>query len=157
MLKQDQSWINNNISFMLGSAFLSFLVVDTSIGIHYYPRRFQIMTGWVHHVVYIWIITEFLLANIPGLLGTLCVLEIPTFALALGNLNSRWRVDKLFGFLFFVTRVFYHFWLIVKMVTILGPTSRFTGYFALSFPVHVYWFKNWVNLQLKSKSIKYTR
>ena len=101
LVKENQSWLNNTISYTLAACFLAYLFCDTILGSVYYPSRFGIVTGWIHHLIYIWIIYEFMANSIlqftlgiPGLLGTFCVLEIPTFPLALGEVFADGRKSE---------------------------------------------------------------
>lgn len=141
LVMQDLAFASNLFSHVIASAFLSFLLLDLVLGHFHYPKRLQLVAGWIHHLVYMVIILDFMRSGIPGLLGTFCVLEVPTFIMALGNLNPAWRSDRLFGFLFFMTRILYHALVIYHFCFFwVGVKSRFFVYSALSFPMHCYWF-----------------
>jgi hypothetical protein len=127
------------LTYVIATLFTSFLIVDLVIGTVFYPKRIDLLSGWTHHIVYIYILLDFLLSSVPGLLGPFCLLEFPTFLLALGNLNSKWRRDFYFGILFFLTRIVYHGWFIFRYYQMLFG-HRFFFYVALSFPLHCFWF-----------------
>jgi hypothetical protein len=65
LVNENQNWMNNNISYTLAACFLSYLICDIIFGSVYYPKRFGIVTGWFHHLLYIWIIYEFMANSKP--------------------------------------------------------------------------------------------
>jgi hypothetical protein len=67
------------------------------------------------------------------------ILEIPSVLLNIGNYDAKWRNDRLFGIVFFTTRIVYHIYLTYVLWNIVIIRN-----FALPILcVHIYWFKNW--------------
>ncbi|KAJ3342886.1 hypothetical protein HDU91_000475 [Kappamyces sp. JEL0680] len=142
-LSRDLAFLSSDIAYALATCFLCSMIIDLVLGVLFYPQRVDVLTGWVHHIIYTGIILEFMRFGIPGVLGSLTVIEIPTLLLALGNINKKWRTNLLFGFCFFTTRVVYHAWVIFDSFFLLSPSSRFFWFMAIGWPLHIHWFLNW--------------
>ena len=160
LVLNNMDWTSNNFAYVIASLFLSFMVMDLLMGFLYYPERINFMSGYFHHLLYSYILLDFTACNIPGILGLLCMLEFPTFVLSIGNLNPRWRNDRLFGFLFFTTRIVYHSFLLFKIYPwftgndMPPQSSRFLVYMAMGLPMHLYWFSRWITSSAVGLRIK---
>lgn len=167
-------YISNNMlhvdgkfdDFMIGRDNLSHImcihlaivnIIDLIYGSIYYPDAIDFLSGWIHHIVYIWIVLLCTTGN--GLIltsryfakgmGIFFLLEIPTFMLSLGHIFKSLRSDYGFGFSFWVFRIILHAYFIVcdiltyqkyQSLEIVIQVLLF-----LTFTMHVYWFYSWSN------------
>lgn len=142
-----------------GRFFQAYLVADLLMGVIYYRSKINLLTGWIHHTIYIFIV-EYTSRMGWSHLFTLCaVMEVPTFVLAIASLNSRFRSDVIFALSFFATRIVLHIFLCASMVVSRhNVTNDSYGpgvLMACIFPLHAFWFygclKGFVN---RAKSAK---
>lgn len=119
--------------------FISYLILDLVLGSIYYPKRITLMTGWVHHLFYIFTLSWFLRLQISSLFTVTSILELPTLILAAGSMVHEWRSDLLFGSTFFVLRLVAHAWMMVALKR--HHRIEFMWIVALViYPLHMYWF-----------------
>lgn len=119
--------------------FISYLILDLVLGCIYYPKRITLMTGWVHHLFYIFTLSWFLRLQISSLFTVTSILELPTLILAAGSMVHEWRSDLLFGSTFFVLRLVAHAWMMVALKR--HHRIHFMWIVALViYPLHMYWF-----------------
>jgi hypothetical protein len=119
--------------------FISYLILDLVLGSIYYPKRITLMTGWAHHLFYIFTLTWFLKLQISSLFTVTSILELPTLILAAGSMVHEWRSDFLFGSTFFVLRLVAHAWMMVALKRY--HRIQFMWIIALIiYPLHIYWF-----------------
>lgn len=119
----------DNLSYFMCTHFAVVNAIDLVYGSVYYPEAIDLLSGWVHHIVYIWIIilcttTQglFLTSNLFAKgFGLFFLLEIPTFILASGRIYKSLRSDYGFGFFFWIFRILLHGYLIAS--AILTPSS----------------------------------
>ena len=86
--------------------------VDLIFGCVYYPKHVDMLTGWIHHIIYIWMMYFSVTGN--GLFITarpfasafvyMLIEEVPTFQMALGNVMPKFRVDLSFGVSYLILR-----------------------------------------------------
>ena len=136
--------------------FMGYLFADLSLGMAHYPRQIHPVSGWIHHTGYLLVILNGLKYEFPG--AFLCfasILEIPTICLALGHINKAWRQDYLFGFLFFVTRILLHAYVVHH--AFVTYQSNYWMVTAIPYPIHVWWFINWLRQQMRLKSQSNTK
>ncbi|KAI8068427.1 hypothetical protein BC940DRAFT_299057 [Gongronella butleri] len=134
-------WSNRVTAF-----FMTFCFLDLAVGKAVYPDKIEWLTGWIHHLTYMALLTWVLSMGYASIFVTMCVLEIPTFFLALGSVYRPWRMDYVFASTFFLTRILFHAYMITSAFLSFGthPIA-----FALSafFPVHCFWFYGFVKQQ----------
>lgn len=135
--------------------FISYLFLDLSLGSIYYRHRITVLTGWIHHPLYIGILVWLLRCKSASFFSTNCILELPTLLLALGSFKDRWRCDILFAASFFALRLMFHSYMILA----LKSTHRLESLWLVAvavFPLHLYWFYGIITQQIKkySTSIK---
>lgn len=102
------------------------------------------LTKYRHHTLYTLLLA---LAVIPGSYASLfcmcCMLELPTFILALGSLNKSFRNDYIFGAVFFLTRICLHVYIAVayarRALSPEGGSWFPTVVLTAVFPVHAMW------------------
>ncbi|KAG1726684.1 hypothetical protein EDB19DRAFT_1751940 [Suillus lakei] len=127
-----------------GRFFQAYLVADLLMGVIYYRSKINLLTGWIHHTLYIFIV-EYASRMGWSHLFTLCaVMEVPTFVLAIASLNPRFRSDVVFALSFFVTRIVLHLFLCASMVvsrhTVTNDSYGPGVIMACVFPLHAFWF-----------------
>lgn len=127
-----------------GRFFQAYLVADLLMGVIYYRSKINLLTGWIHHTLYIFIV-EYASRMGWSHLFTLCaVMEVPTFVLAIASLNPRFRSDVVFALSFFATRIVLHLFLCASMVvsrhTVTNDSYGPGVIMACVFPLHAFWF-----------------
>jgi hypothetical protein len=116
-----------------------YLVLDLSLGSRYYRHRITWVTGWLHHSLYIVLLTWFLKCRIPSFFVAASVQEIPTVILAVGAIRPTWRSDRLFAMSFFSLRLVLHTWMIRRLKHY-HPIRSLWGIALAILPLHLYWF-----------------
>ncbi|KAI8980479.1 hypothetical protein BDB01DRAFT_231340 [Pilobolus umbonatus] len=136
--------------------FMSFLLLDLILGVIFYRKRIGLLTGWIHHISYLCVLTWAIHNRFCGVFIMMCLLELPTFLLALGSIRSHLRRDYLFATAFFSTRITFHIYSIICAHKLMpfGPIMKALFIF---FPVHCFWFMGFIKQQLRlSKKIEKT-
>lgn len=119
--------------------FTAYLFTDLVIGTVYYPTHVGLLTGYLHHIVYIAAGILSIGFNVEKEYMSFMILEIPTVIFSFGNFHKDFRFDYIFGVSFFLTRICYHIYLTLCYVKI--PVILSFSMHALI--VHFYWFYNW--------------
>lgn len=140
----------DNISALMCLWFALANAADLLYGFLFYRKYVQLLSGWAHHVVFIWIMYmcttgDGIFLTIQPFAATFAMSsleEIPTFLLALGALNPQLRTDLGFGITFFIFRIVYHFYLMYAG-WISGYDITLRVLHALTFALHVSWFNSW--------------
>lgn len=133
-LSTDSNWHTAIVCF-----FISYLILDLSLGSIYYRNRITLVTGWIHHPLYIGILVWLLRCKSSSFFSANCLLELPTLLLALGSFRDHWRCDLLFAFTFFVLRLVFHAYMIIAV----KRSHRLEMLWLVAvavFPLHLYWF-----------------
>lgn len=132
---------------VLSAFFATFLFLDLVIGVVFYRKRIDVLTGWIHHTTYLFTMAWILKYRLASIFITMCSLEAPTFLLALGSVNSKLRHDYAFAFLFINTRILFHAHMIYATYKCeplsMGPTIALCAFF----PLHCYWFYGMLKLR----------
>ncbi|KAG2210907.1 hypothetical protein INT47_000061 [Mucor saturninus] len=139
---------DSNYHTALVCFFISYLILDLSLGSIYYRNRITLLTGWIHHPLYIGILIWLLRSKSSSFFSTNCLLELPTLVLALGSFREKWRCDILFASSFFLLRLVFHAYMIVA----LKQRHRLETLWLVAvivFPLHLYWFYGIVTQQVK--------
>jgi hypothetical protein len=119
--------------------FMTFLVMDLAIGIVFYKNKIELLTGWVHHITYFGTLTWAIHNQYSAIFIMMCVLELPTFLLALGSVRSQLRRDYLFASAFLITRILFHAYAI-KCAWNIKPFGPIVNALSAFFPLHCFWF-----------------
>lgn len=131
---------------------------DLFFGVLFYRETLSILTCYVHHIVFMWIMLAgttgygiFLTCTpfAPSFVYML-IEEVPTFLLALGSVYPQFRTDYGFGSTFFLLRLVYHFYHLTYAVKNKVETVVIVLY-TLSGLLHLNWFYGWVRMMLKPK------
>ncbi|KAH7108329.1 hypothetical protein BKA62DRAFT_18281 [Auriculariales sp. MPI-PUGE-AT-0066] len=120
--------------------FQGYLVADLVVGAVHYRDQLNILTGWVHHVLYICLM-QYILFSKPEwacIFGCVLVMELPTFILGLARLYPVTRNDRVFSASFLVTRILFHVYVISAYA--LRREWVVLGLFCCAFPLHAMWF-----------------
>lgn len=127
-----------------GRFFQAYLVADLLMGVIYYRSKINLLTGWIHHTIYIFIVGYTSHMGWSHLFTLCAVMEVPTLVLAIASLNSRFRSDVIFALSFFATRIVLHISLCASMVASRhNVTNDSYGpgiLMACIFPLHAFWF-----------------
>ncbi|KAJ1667957.1 hypothetical protein IW140_002391 [Coemansia sp. RSA 1813] len=140
-------------SLVLLGFFCSYLVWDLILGHMYYRSTINLVTGYIHHTLFI---CMSVFAAKQGVSAIFCLLfynELPTILLALGNLRKEWRCDKLFAITFFSTRIALHAMLIMEFF----QHSELRFLWKLMFlvmPMHLYWFYGAMRGQMRRRKLR---
>jgi hypothetical protein len=119
--------------------FTSYLIMDLAIGIFEYKDYIDILSGYIHHIMYILINCITLYYNIFDKYLLFMISELPSLILNLGCIEKSYRNNYLFGSTFFVTRILYHSFLVYS----LSESYLILFFGMLSLLLHLWWFKNW--------------
>jgi hypothetical protein len=125
---------------------IAYLIIDCVLGYNKYHKYMCKLSGYFHHIVYIFLsIIVLIKHHLAPFYFLYMIEELPTIYLSMGNYNKRLRRDKIFGFTFFITRICLHLFLTWKF----KDNILFLIGGSLSLMLHIYWFKNWVKLMCK--------
>ncbi|KAL4063891.1 hypothetical protein J3A83DRAFT_4378565 [Scleroderma citrinum] len=139
---------SNMWTYCASRFFQAYLIADITLGLMHYRSKVNILTGWIHHSVYVFIVEYSIRKNWSYIFCLCAVMEIPTFVLASASLNPRLRSDTLFAITFFSTRIALHLALCTSLIArraevtdgSLGPGIIM----ACIFPLHAFWFSGCV-------------
>lgn len=99
-----------------------------------------LLTGWIHHIGYMYVAEELLRTHQDGVARIFLIAELPTAILAWGHVFPHLRADYLFGATFFVTRI--------AIPIYACAISRFSNFvwmvLGIALTVHAYWFGRWI-------------
>ncbi|KAG9309702.1 hypothetical protein JVU11DRAFT_10378 [Chiua virens] len=128
----------------VGRFFQAYLIVDLTMGMLFYRSKVNILTGWIHHSVYVFIVEYAIQGRWSHIFALCAVMEIPTFILAVGSFAPRYRSDVVFAASFFSTRIALHIFfcisLIIQRHQVTGGSFGPAIITACIFPLHAYWF-----------------
>lgn len=124
---------------LLTLSFISYLIVDVILGTLYYKKFLYNLAGYPHHLIYIGVSFLSLYQKSYKLLMLYMICELPTFILALGSYDKRYRQDKLFGLTFFFTRIV-HF---IYISSFVYNNKLYISIACIVLFVHTFWFYKW--------------
>jgi len=118
---------------------VAYLIMDCTVGFMKYHKYMCTLSGYVHHIVYIFI--SFIATNTSVLSYYFLYMieELPTILLSAGSYNVSFRKNYSFGIIFFITRILYHSYLTYTF----RHQPLILGLGLASLGVHAYWFQNW--------------
>lgn len=131
--------VENKAHTALVCFFISYLVLDLFLGTLYYKRRIKFVTGWFHHILYVFLLFWMLRIQIPSFFTTAALLELPTLILSCGSLKDEYRSDFWFGVTFFFLRLVFHSAMILPLKRYHRIRSLWMVATAI-LPLHLYWF-----------------
>lgn len=161
-----QAYRTDNIATFACATFGMATLLDLLLGIVFYPKHIQLLSGWVHHTVFIWLSYFFITGNgffmteatpFAPVFGVSLMQEFPTFLLALGSLFPSCRTDLGFGITFFLLRVCLHGYFMIYFFAA-RPYKIIIIMYLLTMTMHLNWFYGWVKnynkYSQKSKQVK---
>jgi len=126
--------------------FQSYLAIDLVLGAVYYPSQIGLLTGWIHHTVYIMIVELAIRRSWSHIFCLCAAMEVPTFFLGFMTLHPHLRSNVVFAVAFFLTRILFHIVLGVSYffhdnrVQATGGSYVPSLLLATIFPLHAMWF-----------------
>mmetsp|Transcript_31352 Transcript_31352/g.43497 ORF Transcript_31352/g.43497 Transcript_31352/m.43497 type:complete len:283 (+) Transcript_31352:106-954(+) len=125
--------------------FRSYCVVDLFVGVLDYRDQLSLLTTWIHHVVYAWLMTSVLNNSVGNAMVIFFLEEVPTVILGLGYIEPSWRSDFGFGGTFLILRLFFHVVLLSHFLV--WRHHHVLGWYwpcvAFSLILHMHWFYSW--------------
>ncbi|KAF9163456.1 hypothetical protein DFQ26_002505 [Actinomortierella ambigua] len=135
------------VSTFYGAYFVSYLMLDLMLGMVYYRSSLDPLSGWVHHLAYMGVVSR---ASMHRQLSTLFAIGTPieasTILLAAGHIFPRARRDWLFGAVFFGVRIVYPLLILPELFQHVEMRMAWRVAFC-ALLMHVYWFQRFVQQQ----------
>jgi len=122
--------------------------MDLALGAVYYRSQIGLLTGWIHHSLYIMIVEYAIRRSWTHIFCLCAAMEIPTFFLGFMTLHPEFRNNTVFGVAFFLTRILFHIVLGISYFLRDNRTLATGGSYMPSlllasiFPLHGMWFYN---------------
>lgn len=153
-----QPTASDTLSQMFLAYFVAYLVTDLAIGQLFYKKQLGFLTCYVHHSVYVGIVSYVLAHNLASVFVMASILELPTFILSAGHLHKPLRKDFLFASTFFATRIAFHMFLISAYFTnymrSAYPTLAPSILLSMVLPLHLFWFWGFIKQQSRIRASK---
>jgi hypothetical protein len=141
----------DNVSVIVCLWFAIANIIDLIFGFIFYQKEQGLITSYIHHTIFIWIMFTCTTGNgiflkctpfAPAFLF-MCIEEIPTFLLALGSVMPSYRTDIGFGLTFFLLRILYHIVFFVFAIYVKAD-GVVCFLYLLTLLMHINWFSSWV-------------
>jgi hypothetical protein len=142
-VKSDQLLNQFSVLFFTG-----YLICDCLIGSVDYPKYMKSLSGYTHHIAYIFINCVSLLTGKYPVYMLYMIEELPSVLLSIGSYKKKYRNDDVFGLTFFLTRILYH----IILTWWLRKDTMITVISLLVLPLHIYWFYGWCTSTTKRRS-----
>ena len=123
-------------------SFSSYLLMDSIIGHHHYHKYMRVLSGYLHHMVYLCVNALALWTGEYPYFLLFMLEELPTVFLSIGSFNEKYRKNYTFGITFFLTRILLHAFLIFKLYQ--NGSLLVSGLASIVLGLHMYWFHGWV-------------
>ena len=165
----------DNFSALTCLWFAMFNVTDLVFGTIYYPKQMDPLTAYVHHPLFIYIMfacttgyyggiswpsttswRSIIFDRVPPFSSSfmlVCAEELPTFILALGSVYPTLRSDLGFGVSFFLLRILYHAFVMLRGIYV-GVHPFQSCLYGITLFMHMFWFKGWVTSMRKNAKKK---
>lgn len=132
---------------LLNKYITGYFVYDTITG-HFFDRQnFNLLSGYMHHSVYLLLLFYIRQTNESYLIPLLLPFEIPTFILDLKKLYKTPALNFLFGTSFVVYRVIYNIYVIRQT----PPPYKWIS--SLMLLLHIFWLHQWLKKQNQNRGI----
>lgn len=139
-----------NVEVIISIWFGSACIFDLLFGVIYYPKYLKLLTGYVHHTVFIWMMVFSCSGNggfvkarpFTSAFVYMLIEELPTFLLSLGSIFPSCRTDLGFGITFLFLRIIYHFYIVTFAFISNFHTPGMCLYYA-TLGMHLLWFRDW--------------
>ena len=125
------------------------MILDLVIGMIDYKSQIQLLTGWVHHIMYLIICYYFASSEYSALFVLCYIVEIPTFILGVCKFfpTVEW-LKTLFTLVFFVCRICFLIFITIKYISN-QINIQIIICLILSFCLNSYWFYKMINPRKK--------
>eukprot|EP00916_Digyalum_oweni_P007264 GHVL01012282.1.p1 GENE.GHVL01012282.1~~GHVL01012282.1.p1 ORF type:complete len:292 (+),score=71.24 GHVL01012282.1:92-877(+) len=135
--------------------FVSHCHMDILLGLKYYNKYIDILSGYIHHIIYTIIIYYALYYRCCLIFSLFALEEIPTVLLSIGNIHKPYRQDLVFGIIFLLLRIIYHIFICI-LVYISNPIIKYELYILIfgTLTMHIHWWTNWLTKYIKNKKYK---
>lgn len=135
--------------------FTAYLIMDLYLGHYDYRKYMDNLSGYFHHVIYSFINILALYTGVFHVYLLHMLSELPTFIMAIGQFDPKFRNDNLFGLTFFLTRILYH----IFLTWTFRDNTMILGLSLASLGLHLFWFKGWftkyfLKIEPKQKDLK---
>lgn len=122
----------------LNNYITGFFAYDLIVGHLSDRENFNILTGYIHHSVYIALLTYLRHTNESYLIYYFLPFEIPTVLLDIKRIYPSNQINATFGISFLLFRVFYNAYVINAM-----PHPSYAFVTILMLNLHMFWFYQW--------------
>lgn len=125
--------------------FAAQMILDLTIGMIDYPQEVYLLTGWIHHTVYLGLVWYLCWADVTAALSYYHLLELPTFLLSIGSVVPSLRTDLGMGISFFCTRILINSWALWQHAH--WTAASRPGWIVIllsALALHIHWFSNWL-------------
>ncbi|KAF9017581.1 hypothetical protein BGZ52_004955 [Haplosporangium bisporale] len=129
--------------------FASYLSMDLVFGTIYYKEKITLISGYLHHSLYIFICNVSLCTGYTVPCAYLYFMEIPTAFLGTGFIFPSLRHDNLFGLLFFVFRIVLDPLMAHEILRNTTMTPIGKAMVLIKIPVNIKFFVDWIVRQKK--------
>ncbi|KAJ3102113.1 hypothetical protein HDU97_000755 [Phlyctochytrium planicorne] len=134
--------------------FISYCLMDLGMGYFLYPSEMNPWSGYFHHTLYTFMVTNLVQRNLGSSFVIFGLLEAPTLLMAAGSIHKPLRHDNLFGAVFFSTRLVFHVYLTAHIAFYAFPWTFTLMYPLCVLPLHVMWFNGWLKQQKRIRMKK---
>jgi hypothetical protein len=134
--------------------FVSYCLMDMVMGRLLYKSEMNPWSGYFHHTLYTFMVTNLVQRNLGSPFVIFGLLEAPTLLLSVAQIHKPLRNDILFGAVFFSTRLAFHVYLTIHMAFFAFPRTLSFMYSASVLPLHVMWFNGWLKQQSRLRKAK---
>lgn len=137
-------------SFTANRFFQAYLTADLMMGAIYYPAQLTLLTGWIHHVLYLFIVELAIRHSWTHIFCLCALMELPTFVLGITSLYPHLRSNVIFAVTFASTRIVLHAILCISYLLPKNHASTHGSWvpsiiLACVFPLHAFWFRGCIN------------
>jgi len=151
-----------NLSVTVSRFFQSYLAIDLTLGAVHYRSQVGLLTGWIHHAMYIMIVELAIRRSWTHIFCLCAAMEVPTFFLGFMTLHPDFRSNIAFAVAFFLTRILFHVILCISYFLHDNRTQTTGGSYlpslllATIFPLHAMWFYGCVKGFFRRASERHT-
>ena len=134
----------------LAEYIIGYFTADLLLGHVFDRKNLSILTGYIHHSVFICLIWHVRTTNETNLIYMFLPFEIPTLLLDLTRLHKIKALDYSFGASFFACRIIYNIHIINAL---LESHAHYAVIATTLLSLHIYWFTGWLK-RLNAESNK---
>jgi hypothetical protein len=128
-------------NYNLTSYTLGYFSVDLFLG-HFFDRKhLNLLTGYIHHSVFIGFILYINMTHQPNLIYIFVPFEIPTMLLDMHHLYKNEFLSILFGTNFFIFRILYNIYIVNSLWQYNQVHCLISSLLCC---LHLYWFKQYI-------------